>query len=224
MKILDGKIALFLGDSITEGACASKAENRFVNIFGELTGAQVFNYGLGGTRIAYQHQPSLEAQYDIYFASRVLKMSWGADLIFVFGGVNDYGHGDAPLGQQGDKTPMTFYGALYDLYKRLQKKYPFAKIVAITPLHFDDDEREVNSIGAERKGGLRAYVEAIKEVAADFGVFVIDAFNDWEMRPIADKANDPYFNADGLHPNDNGHCYIAKKLVEFVKALNDASF
>ena len=60
MKILDGKVALFLGDSITEGACASKNENCFVHIFGEVTGAQVFNYGVGGTRIAYQHQPSLE--------------------------------------------------------------------------------------------------------------------------------------------------------------------
>ena len=220
MKILDGKVALFLGDSITEGACASRLENRFVNIFGEETGAQVFNYGVGGTRIAYQHQPSLEEpQYDMYFASRIFGMSWNADIIFIFGGTNDYGHGDAPLGKQGDTNPMTFYGALHDLYQRLQKKYPTAQIIAITPLHCDNDEREVNSIGTERKGGLRSYVEAIKNVAKDFDIPVIDAFNDWDMQPVADKANDPYFTADGLHPNNNGHRYIAEKLVEFVKNM-----
>ena len=47
-------------------------------------------------------------------------------MIFVFGGTNDYGHGDAPLGKQGDNDPLTFYGALYDLYQRLLKKYPGA--------------------------------------------------------------------------------------------------
>ena len=219
MRILEGKTAIFLGDSITEGACASTIENRYVNIFSEITGAKIYNYGLGGTRIAYQIQPSLdEPQYDIYFASRIFKMREEADMVFVFGGTNDYGHGDAPLGRLGDKTPLTFYGALYDLYSRLQKKYSKAQIFAITPLHFIDEEQEVNCRGAERKGGLRAYVEAIKEVAKEFHIPVIDAFNDWDMKPIADKENDPYFVADGLHPNDNGHKRIAEKLVEFLKS------
>ena len=123
MGILEGKDVLFLGDSITEGACASIEDNRFVNLFGKSTGAQIHNYGLGGTRIAYQRTPSLEEpQYDIYFASRIFKMPKKVDIIFVFGGTNDYGHGDAPLGKMGDKNPTTFCGALYDLYSRLQKK------------------------------------------------------------------------------------------------------
>ena len=218
MKIFEGKRAIFLGDSITEGACASTFENCYVNIFSEMTGAQVYNYGLGGTRIAYQISPSLdEPQYDIYFASRIFKMNSNADMVFVFGGTNDYGHGDAPLGKLGDKTPLTFYGALHDLYSRLQTKYPNAQIFAITPLHFDNDEQEVNSRGAERKGGLLAYVNAIKAVAKEFGIPVIDAFNDWNMKPIIDKENDPYFSADGLHPNDNGHRRIAEKIVEFFE-------
>ena len=218
MRVLEGKIALFLGDSITEGACASTENNRYVNVFGELSGAQVYNYGLGGTRIAYQSKPSLEApQYDVYFASRIFKMQEKADMVFVFGGVNDYGHGDAPLGRLGDKTPTTFYGASYNLYGRLQKKYPSAQIFAITPLHCDGDEKEVNGIGAERKGGLRLYAEAVKAVAAEFAIPVLDAFNEWGMKPIADKEKDAYFSADGLHPNDNGHRRIAEKIYEYVK-------
>ena len=68
-----------------------------------------------------------------------------------------------------------------------------------------------------RKGGLRAYAEAIKEVAKEFGIPVIDAFNEWNMKPIADKANDPYFSEDGLHPNDNGHKRIAEELFKFIE-------
>ena len=217
MKKYAGKDVLFLGDSITEGANASSVENNFVSLFGKLTGAHTYNYGLGGTRIAYQINPTIEEpQYDSYFSSRVLRMNANADLIFVFGGTNDFGHGDAPLGTFGDKSPKTFYGALHDLYGRLQWKYPNAKIVAITPLHCDNDEKEVNKRGIEKKGGLRTYVEAIKEVATSFNIPVIDAFNDWDMKPVADKDKEVYFSVDGLHPNDKGHQRIAEKLLEFV--------
>ena len=218
MKIFEGKTAIFLGDSITEGACASTVENSFVHIFGERTGAKVYNFGLGGTRIAYQRKPSLdEPQYDVYFASRIFKMPEHADMVFVFGGTNDYGHGDAPLGALGDKTPCTFYGALHDLYTRLQTKYPNAQIFAITPLHCDNDEQEVNGRGVDRKGGLLAYVNAVKAVAKAFCIPVLDAFHDWGMKPIADKDNDPYFWVDGLHPNDNGHKRIAEQIVKFFE-------
>ena len=101
-----------------------------------------------------------------------------------------------------------------------KKKYPLAKIFAITPLHCDNDEKEINNIGVKRKGGLRSYAEAVKTVASHFGIPVIDAFNDWDMQPIADKENDIYFTADGLHPNDNGHRYIAERLYEFIKEYN----
>ena len=59
-------------------------------------------------------------------------------------------------------------------------------------------------------------MEAIKEVANAFNIPVIDAFNDWDMKPVADKDKEVYFSVDGLHPNDKGHQRIAEKLLEFV--------
>ena len=58
-----------------------------------------------------------------------------ADAIIVFGGTNDYGHGDAPLGTPQDRTPKTFYGALHTLILYLLNAYPTAQIVILTPLH-----------------------------------------------------------------------------------------
>ena len=45
------------------------------------------------------------------------------DTVFVFGGTNDYGHGDAPIGGFTDRTPDTFYGACHYLFSGLIKKY-----------------------------------------------------------------------------------------------------
>ena len=46
-----------------------------------------------------------------------------ADVVIVFGGVNDYGHGDAELGTFENKDPYTFFGGLRVLIESLQEKY-----------------------------------------------------------------------------------------------------
>lgn len=58
---------IFLGDSITEGAGASKPENTFVSIVGKTLGVECLNYGIGGTRFARQrelHCECVQFNYD----------------------------------------------------------------------------------------------------------------------------------------------------------------
>ena len=70
---LEGKIINFLGDSITEGGCASKAENQYVSLIAAQTGAVCRNYGIGGTRLAtYTNSTKDESgasvpSYRVYF-------------------------------------------------------------------------------------------------------------------------------------------------------------
>ena len=132
---LQGKTVCFLGDSITEGCGASATEKCYVSLFAAAhPDTRVHNYGIGGTRIADQKVPT-ELKYEFPFYTRVEQMEYNADLICVFGGTNDFGHGDAPMGKLGNKTPDTFYGALYTLSEKLLQRYPDAKIVFFTPLH-----------------------------------------------------------------------------------------
>ena len=70
---------------------------------------------------------------DQYFASRVDAMDKDANVVVIFGGTNDYGHGDAAKGRMTDRTPDTFYGALHDLYQKFQKTFPEAEIIVMTP-------------------------------------------------------------------------------------------
>lgn len=81
-----------------------------MSVFGALSGAEVKNYGIGGTRIARQREKSEEEKFDQDFVKRADEMEEGADAVVVFGGTNDFGHGDAAIGDFDSRDVYTFYG------------------------------------------------------------------------------------------------------------------
>ena len=215
MNLQNKKIA-FLGDSITEGVGASTYEKCYVERLKKIAHLdEAFNYGISGTRIAPQKNPSVNSEWDKDFLSRVAQMEDDVDAVVVFGGTNDFGHGDAPIGDFGDVTTDTFYGACYTLMKMLIEKYPDKPILFITPLHRFTENDMINEIGLKRVA-LVDYVEAIKKTAARFSIPVLDLYSISGMQPNIEVQNLKYF-ADGLHPNDNGHERIAK----FIKAFSE---
>lgn len=212
-----GKVFYFLGDSITEGHGATTNEECYVTRFYNANpGSIVHNYGIGGTRIAPQRTPSVSARHDLDFIKRAGEMDDRADVVFVFGGTNDYGHGDAPFGKFGDETPDTFCGALRFLTVKLLNKYPDKTIVFITPLHrISEDNGALNSPDKKR---LVDYVLEIRKNAEYFSLPVIDLWANSGMQPNVDAINKTYF-IDGLHPNDKGYEKIFNIINNFVKAL-----
>ena len=100
----------FLGDSITEGALAGKIEDRYTTLVANYFGAEECNFGVSGTRIAKQRKRTNNPDNDV-FMCRAVKMPTDADFTFVFGGTNDYGHGDAKLGTFDDMDSMQLKGA-----------------------------------------------------------------------------------------------------------------
>ncbi len=202
----------FLGDSITEGAMASSQENTFVRLVGAMLNCEVNNYGISGSRIAKQKIPSIEPRYDLYFASRVAAMDADADFVFVFGGTNDYGHGDALMGKIDDKTPDTFYGAMNNLIDELEKKYEKNRIFFILPL-YRIDESNLYGEGSKAQPGctLAEYRKAMTEVLKKRHIEIFD------IKDIIGKAENNPLIYDGLHPNDEGHKKIAELVVNFIK-------
>lgn len=207
----------FLGDSITEGAGASCVENRYVNYIENNYGAICRNYGIGGTRIARQTTPSECPAYDRDFASRVDEMDADADVIVIFGGTNDYGHGDAPLGEFSDLTPYTFYGALHNLYKSVISKYPESLIIVLTPLHRAGEQDERGEAGRKPvpMANLKAYCDIIKEVAEYYSLPVLDLYATSGIQPDVQILREKY-TVDGLHPNNKGHEKLAKMIARFI--------
>ncbi len=215
---IKGKKILFLGDSITEGFRASKKENAYWKVLEKETGAIVKAYGIGGTRIAEQINKIDSKTDNSHFITRVNSMDEDADIIAVFGGTNDYGHGDAPLGQMSDRTDKTFYGAMHNLCCALIERYPYSKIIIMTPTHRANENSLLNERGIRNVATMSRYVEIEKEVAEFYSLPVLDLYAISGLNPEIKKIQDLYMN-DGLHPNDLGHKRIAEVIKSFLEIL-----
>lgn len=217
---LKNKTAIFLGDSITEGAGTTCEANRYYNILKRKYGLkEAVGYGVGGTRFAVQKELSSIPSYDLRFSMRAEQMQDYADIVVVFGGTNDYGHGDAPLGEFLDKTPNTFYGACHELFRKLVVKYPESIVVVMTPLH-RVDEMNLRGEGLKQTdvAPLDVYVDIIKEIARYYSLPVCDLYANSGMQPDIPVIREKYM-PDGVHPNDKGNEVIANRLGEFLKNL-----
>lgn len=205
---------IFLGDSITEGVGATCEENKYVSVVAKICGVETANFGVSGTRIARQKKPTLPRTFDYDFQMRAEVMDKDADMVFVFGGTNDYGHGDAEIGTTEDNSPYTFCGGLNNLFAKLSAIYGKEKICFILPARrFDENDL---CGGGRRKPTLplKGYVDIIRSFCIVHGVDYIDLYNDGFPVPETDRGDE--FTADGLHPNDKGHAFIAEKIKEYL--------
>ena len=218
MDLKEKKIA-FLGDSITQGVGVSDKENLYWNRLARRTGAKCYGYGIGGTRIAPQRVPSPKPVHDQYFGSRVPDMIPDADIVVVFGGTNDFGHGDAVFGNLDGNESDSFCGALHKLLRDLIGRYPEAQLVVMTPLHRrNEDDTGCNELGVRRDHRLEDYVDAIMKISGYYGIPVLDLYRVSGMQPAVPLLKERYM-PDGLHPNDAGHELIADKLTGFLALL-----
>ena len=217
---LKGKKINFIGDSITEGARVASPDNYYPNIIKREAGlAEARNYGVGGSRIARVQEIKYPSDED--FNMRAERMDKDFDAVVVFGGTNDFGHGNIPLGKMGDTDVYTFYGAVRTLCLYLIKNFPDKPIVFMTPLHRLNEELDYNKRiedGNPNARPLSDFVNAIKEVCELFSIPVLDMFRDSGM-PARVWAWCERYMPDGLHPNDEGQKLIAHKLLKFLENL-----
>ena len=210
-SILKDRKITFLGDSITESCGASKKDNGFVYRIKDKTQAQVTELGIGGTRIAYKSVPTItDPIFDCFYETRLYQIPKDTELLVVFGGTNDFDHGNAPLGKMGDKTIYTFYGALDSLINKIKLLFPDTKVVFATPIH-----REIET---SDKGELVDFVNAIKDVCSEYKIPVIDLYNLYKIYPSKEEDKLKYV-PDGLHPNDLGHDILADVFIEELEKL-----
>lgn len=207
-----------LGDSITECAYLEK-EQSFCSLLSSLASCDVRNYGVGGTCIAPSHVLNKEfPSYDEDFLKRFGLMNHDADVLFVFGGTNDYGHGDAPFGSFFDVTSETFLGSLRILCEKIKKEYKDKLVIFVTPMIREGDIRKKPNVN---KGvlsyKLENYANYIKYFASIYGFECIDLYHELNVNPnkIEDKEK---YTMDGLHPNALGHEVLANVFFNFLKS------
>ncbi len=204
---LRGLTINFLGDSITEGHGTTAPEKVFHQIIKEKYNMKhAYNYGVSGTRIARQIVPAKEStKWDLTFELRAEIMDRNADAVVVFGGTNDFGHGDAPFGTIDSEDIYTFCGAVNSLINKLTHDFPNSKIIFMTPIHRLTETQPSNPDSKI----LEDYVKAILEICERRGITVIDLF---KINPL--DPTDTELVPDGLHPSDKGHSIMAQVIAE----------
>jgi lysophospholipase L1-like esterase len=215
----------FLGDSITEGVGVSDRANcRYDNRLAAMCQlSAVNNYGISGTRLAHQIHASETPRYDLCFCGRAYNMDTTADMVIVYGGVNDYIHGDAPFGELGDTTPATFCGGVWFLMNYLRETYADKPVIFMTPARckFNECDDLLPSPRPAKRGTgepLRVYVDIILQTAKQFDIPVLNLYENLGIDPHDPKMHHDY-TVDGLHFNDAGHEILAQRLKEFIDSI-----
>lgn len=218
MKLKGIKMGV-LGDSITEGVGVTDLSNMYYNRIQRECGIrELYVDGISGTRIARQQKPSEKITHDLYFIPRVDDIDEDCDLVVVFGGTNDFGHGDAPIGTPDDRTEDTFWGACHLICEKLINRFPKSQIVFMSPLHRMHEDSMCGTRKPAPVGTLYDYVEILRMVTRKYSIPFLDLMQVSGITPRVPIMQQLYM-PDGIHPNDAGHALIAAKLKGFLESL-----
>lgn len=212
---LTGKKWCVIGDSITQKNYRSLL-NYHDYVSSAVGGMTIYNYGSSGT--GYFNRTTAAAnvtQTDI-------------DLITVFLGTNDWGNQTAenqkPLGAFLDTGTTTISGCINTLLTALIAKFPLKTIAIITPLPRKTNWGS-NATANDYGYTLEQLSNLIIQYAKHYSLPYFDLYHESNL-PVWDAiANDYYFKApenptpDGLHPNDEGHKVIARKLRQWLEGV-----
>ena len=155
---------------------------------------------VGGATIAYKANEQYASVY-----AQITAFTGQTDFIMIAGGTNDYNQG-VDVGQYGDNTEYTTYGALKLICEYLKTNYPTTPVFFITPINVMKD------ISGIDRSLLNKYRNAIYEVATLYGYNVINGI---DLVPVVGNTtwdNEFITYNDGTHPTTKGHAMYYKNL------------
>ena len=201
-KNWENKVISAIGDSITDGFGSSDGNGYLMKLSDILNLKRINNYGVASTAIGGTDDTAFVNRFLNESLSTYQEIDSETDLIFIFGGHNDF----ETQGNLGDTTNETLYGSLYLLYNGLKEKYPSATIVFATPLQ-----------RAEEGGNnfMRGVARIIKDYCDTNNIPVIDLYNESGIT----IENSSTYLMDGVHPNDEGYTLVANAIANFLLNL-----
>ena len=197
-----------LGDSITAASNLDTIENyqsmSYPSQLGEILGVEeVVNLGIGGS--------SIGRYWENAFVDRYQEIPEDTDVILVMGGTNDgFCASEKELGSLEKREKDTFTGDLDELLFGLQKDYPDAQIVLITPL-----PNVLHDLLRKSRDYLlpqSAFVRVMKQLGEEHGIPVIDLYNS-NFLDTHDAAVIHALMPDGVHGNETGYRMLAQHIA-----------
>jgi lysophospholipase L1-like esterase len=201
----------YFGDSIAFGASSPNlvTTTSYIKLFGDAAGAVLLRAAISGTRFT-----------DAQNANSILNKCLAAhnyDLFIVAGGINDFIL-NSPLGEYGDTTADTFYGAVDMVCKNFSENHSSADVIFITPLPMTKAYTDLHPAfryGNANGNTIDDFRTAIYEVATSYGYSVVDgaSLGFPTGTEIGGWANVMCDDSDGLHPTVKGHQMLARSLA-----------
>lgn len=177
------------------------------------------DWGSQLANVAYaDHYQSTSTQVLEYFYDRMIQLSEidfsQVEILFIEHGTNDYNVGQPLDNEENPYDGNTFGGALRSSLTLLQKTYPQMRIILITPIYCELGGNGENKCYNTSYGGgyLDDYVALEKQIAAELGVEVIDAYHEsgiWEE-------NVDVYLPDRLHPSEAGHALLGNLIADYL--------
>ena len=194
------------GNSITYGFGVGGNDQAYPARVARVSSLRANNHGESG-RVVATGASGATVPDARSFCNYYSSLPSGANLVTVFGGVNDFILG-VPLGSPSSTDKSTFYGALNVLADGLKSKYPSGRITFFTPIR-------IGGHATTNKSGhtLKDYRNAIVTVCNNKGLEVLDLYSLDSMDANISVSN--YMGDwDTTHPNGNGQQVIADYMVQ----------
>ena len=196
-----------IGDSITYGFCGDHSKPAFSNNYPACVKSylgleEVTNLGACGCLVSRNTNTAYTSMID-----KVDLISADADIISVFGGINDFAC-YAKMGDINSTDEYTIYGAFNLIASKLKNNYPDAFVFFITPLPLGESNlTEINNTSYT----VRDVCNAILEVGEKWNIPVFDA------NLYADFNPDTH-SFDGCHPTEAYYATtFSSKIVAFIR-------
>ena len=217
-SILKGITISAVGDSYFDGVATKIGqENIWVNLLAEKYEMKNKIDGVGGATVADARKSRVPV------CERAKNVLADSDIVLLEGGRNDYNlpiadsslpaeYTQVPIGEKGSKDITTFIGAWNVIIDGVQEKCPNAMIVLISPWNFPNS--------ASRPINREVYINAMKEVAEEQGVYFIDASNTEligvDMQSYAFRAKYSIKDTDVSHLNADGMKFVLPKFEKIL--------
>lgn len=224
MPLLSGRKVVVFGDSIIGMTRDQTSVPAYAAAY---TGAEVYNVGFGGCRMAvhptsgyaafsmwaladavasgsYTLQDAQASHGSDYFPEQLALLKTinfsGVDMIVIHYGTNDFAANVTIDNTSDDDDTATLCGALRYSLRKIMTAFPKIRVFVSVPIY-----RKWSSTGAETYTNgsgkkLRDFCEALIGVAGEFNCPVIDGYKALGINTI----NNAAFSSDGTHLNDHG--------------------
>ena len=200
-----------IGDSLTAESTLGSSVDNYIGYVSRRLKMIAINKGVGGTGYWKGHSSNLA------FYQRILNFTEAADVITIFGSLNDLAtedgiSGSTIIGNYLDNTTDTICGCINATIDALEAKYPDALIGIVTPTPWSNSQLSSNG---------NNYVAALKSICEYRSIPCLDLFHGSNLRPWDESFRAKYYLSptDGAHPNSEGHKRFSGLFAEFLQKL-----